>query len=116
MYKNQLLNLIVTVHRRCGYGGGPAWAVQLISSHLESCENLHGSEKRAQSFLSSRKPTENTTGLRHYQNDCARSTLSRGVRHEVKSTVVAVACDVQRVRRVGIGLLVFGGGVERGVV
>ena len=30
--------------------------------------------------------------------------------------VVAVACDVQRVRRVGKGLLVFGGGVIGGVV
>ena len=60
--------------------------IQLISSHLERREICVGVE-RAQSFLSSRKPTENTlwiqctscVGLRDYrnQNDRARSTLAR---------------------------------------
>ena len=30
--------------------------------------------------------------------------------------VVAVACDIRRVRRVGVGLLMFAGGIVQGVV
>ena len=46
----------------------------------------------------------------------------RGVTHAGGSltpptpVVVAVACDVRRVRRVGVGLPIFGGGVVRCVV